>query len=138
MKKETIIAVILGIGTGVIIAVLIIANSQKNNTSQAGTYEPATITPEITFEPKKTEPLLITSPIDKAIIANSSVLITGKAPKGSLIVVQSPYNEIAKKTTSSEFKLDFELEEGENIIEVTQYLDKTIDNRKITLYKITN
>lgn len=137
MKKETIIAIILGVGTGIIIAILIIINTQKNSTSTDNSYQSTTITPEITFTPKKTEPLLITSPRDGSSTTSSTVQIKGKAPKGSTIIFQSASEELAIKTKSPEWSVNFPLSLGENMIKVVQYLDKTSDTRQFKIYKIS-
>lgn len=136
MKKETIIAIFLGVGTGIFIAILIIVNTRKNNSFKLETFQPATITPQITFTPKKNEPLLISSPKDASSTSADKVIITGKAPKNSILIFQSSGSEVVLKTTSSDFNTIFPLELGENTIKVTQYSEKTTDTRIFTIYRL--
>lgn len=138
MKKETLIAVLLGVGTGILIAILIIVNTRKNSSFKFGAFQPATITPQITFTPKKNEPLLISAPKDGLSTSADKIIITGKAPKNSILIIQSPSHEDALKTTSSDFSIEFPLDLGENIVKVTQHLDKTTDTRTFTVYRLSD
>ncbi|OGK16451.1 hypothetical protein A2690_03835 [Candidatus Roizmanbacteria bacterium RIFCSPHIGHO2_01_FULL_39_12b] len=138
MKRETLIATTLGVTTGIIIAILIIFNTQKNGNQQLNTFRSIIVTPQITFEPKKNEPLLITGPKNGATTSDNEITITGKAPRGSLIVFQSATNEVVEKTKSSQFSASFKLEPGENVIRVVQYLGKTTESRELTIYKLSD
>lgn len=135
MKKETIFAIILGVLTGVIMAVLIIVNSNKNTffTPDTTLTNPS-ISPSIKFNTKKINPLLITNPANNVIFNHAKIKITGTCSKNAFLLLQSDSTEIALKTSASTFSIPYTLKTGENTIKITQYVDKTSDSREITIY----
>src|SRR3990167_9439134 len=128
MKKETTIAIILGVITGVVMAILIILNSNKTSKPSNNMLQPS-ISPLVQFNTKKGSPLLITSPANKLISSSSSITITGSCAKNALLVFQSASFESAIKTDASSFSTPVTLKTGENKFKITQYVDKTIDSR---------
>ena len=124
MKKETVVAVILGVGFGLIVAVFMVVRTRPQTTQNI-----KTITNSISNEPTKqinqslVTNLEIVSPKDNAVIKDKIVTITGKATKNSMIIIQSPVKDIIIKNKETNFKVDMPLSLGENIIQVNVYPD---------------
>lgn len=122
MKKETLIAVVLGIGLGVLVAVFMVIQSRQKQIAQTKTVGSIQITP--TVQVKKNSPqevFEITSPGDNAIVSKNTVTIQGKAAKNSLIVAQSPIKNLVFKNDKETFSFEFPLALGENFILITSY-----------------
>jgi hypothetical protein len=54
-------------------------------------------------------------------VTSDEITIKGKAPKGSLIVIQSPVGNEVFKTDKEEFSTPFPLALGENIVNISSY-----------------
>ncbi|OGK14359.1 hypothetical protein A3H80_01765 [Candidatus Roizmanbacteria bacterium RIFCSPLOWO2_02_FULL_37_19] len=135
MKKETLIAVILGIIAGIAIAVFIIKNSRDSSNKSADIILEQ-LTPTITIDTKKTEPLLIEEPDDGFVTEEESVTIKGTSQVNALIVLQTPQGEQILKTKNNSFTFDVDLLPGENKMKITSYSGKNIDARSLTVYSI--
>ncbi len=125
MKKESITAIVLGIGFGLVVAFFLIGFIRQS--SKAG---PDGGLPTIDPKPKTTDvlgtSLEVSSPTDKEVFSKNRITITGTASKGSLLVVQSPLVETVEKLEKDTFSVPFDLAIGENVITVTAYpADKT-------------
>lgn len=121
MKKETMMAVIFGIGLGVIVALLVVFQSKEKQLAKTKLInnQTKTLTPKVKVT---TTPFLeILSPSDKVVLETNSTAIKGKANKNSLIVIQSPIKELVFKNEKEDFEKDFPLAMGENVIELTNY-----------------
>jgi len=124
MKKETIIAVILGIGFGLIVAIFMVIRTGTQNTKNT-----KTIANSISSAPTKqinqslVTNLEITSPKDNELIKDKVVSINGKATKNSMIIIQSSVKDIIIKNKEINFKVDMPLSLGENVIQVSVYPD---------------
>lgn len=132
MKKETIIAILLGIIFGTIIAVVIVSKNKQTQLEKT-----KTIAPTINLESKASvtvapvQPLEIMSPGDGQIFSKNSVTIKGKTYKGSLIVIQSPIKDIVISNAQENFSVDFPLVNGENAIRISVYpKDKQIKSQE--------
>lgn len=138
MKKETIIAIILGVGTGIVIAVAILFATGR------GTLQPkkiiaGNITPTISIGSETIKPLTITTPQDKSTTDKATAHIKGSAEKNSLIVAHSAKSEVTLNTEeNSQFDFDFPLFPGENIIKITSYRGTAIDSQTLTIYYFEN
>ncbi|KXK11741.1 MAG: hypothetical protein UZ22_OP11002000302 [Microgenomates bacterium OLB23] len=136
MKKETVFAILLGIGAGVLIALWVIRGTQKNTKDNDQLVVDGSITPSITISSGNSEPLLISEPQDGYLSSTENVVIKGKSKKGALVVAQSPLQEVTESLTSDEFEITLELMQGLNNVLVTSYNDKNIDTRMLTIYYI--
>ncbi len=133
MKKETVLAILLGIGAGVLIALWVIRGTQgKNANNQLVTDEK--ITPSITISNSVTEPLLISDPEDGFVSDKDTITIKGKTHTGSLVVVQTQIEEHVFKADEEEFSQEIALSEGENTIRITSYDDKNVETRSLLVY----
>lgn len=122
MKKETIVAIFLGIGLGIIVALVIIVQSKRQEITKAKTLnEAGKITPKVTVQNLQFQSLEVTAPEDKIIVGSSSVVIKGKAIKDALIVIQSPVKDLVFKNIKEEFSQEFPLALGENVIRIAVY-----------------
>lgn len=122
MKKETIIAILLGVGLGLVVAVLVTLKTRHKETQKVSPISNQLhVTPTVIAKPMQTSILEISEPQDGAITTTNSVLIKGHAPKDSLIIIQSPLETITLKNDTEDFSQKFSLALGENIIVVTAY-----------------
>jgi hypothetical protein len=81
----------------------------------------------------------VSEPETGTIITDKTVKITGKAPKDSLIIAQSPANTITTRNDKEDFSIDFPLAFGENVIRLTVYpKDPTIAlaEKEIKIYQL--
>lgn len=121
MKKETSVAIAMGIIFGLVFSLLVIANTQKNQTVSQKT------TPQKTRPVKKVEqqvvaqPIIVSYPNDGAIIEGDSVTIKGKTDKGSFIVIQTQAKDLSFTTKTEDFEYDIPLTLGENVIHLSSY-----------------
>lgn len=124
MKKETVIAVILGIGFGLIVAIFMVIRTRPQTAKNIKTIaNSVSNTPTGQVNQSFVTNLEIVSPKDNTIIKDNIVTITGKATKNSMIIIQSPVKDIIIKNKDVNFKVDMPLSIGENIIQVNIYPD---------------
>lgn len=121
MKKETIIAVVLGIGLGILVAVGIVIKNRQFEIQKMKAISLTQITPTPFSRNISTETLEITEPQTGAIITTNSVSIKGKVSKGSLIVIQSQLKTQVIKDAPEELSVTFPLALGENSIDIVTY-----------------
>jgi hypothetical protein len=117
MRKETLIAIILGIAAGIGIAFFLVhqsGNSPKNNNVILDK-----ITPTVAIDTSEIEPLIIQSPESGLVTNKSDIELTIAAPKESLIVIQSLIQEITLKNSQRSVTQKIKLVPGENIIKIT-------------------
>ncbi len=120
MKKETSIAIVMGIGFGLVFSFLVIANTQKNQSVSQKTTAQKT-RPVTTEQQTTTQPITISEPSDGAIIAEPSVTIKGKTDKNSFIVFQTQIKDYSFTTKSENFEYSVPLSLGENVIHINAY-----------------
>jgi len=141
MKKETVIAIIFGVGLGVVLAIFFIMRSKENQLTKAKPINnlSKTITPKLKMVATPT--LEILEPVDNSIVSSNSINIKGKANKNALIVINSPVKDIVFKNDKGDFKIDFPLALGENVIQLTVYPDDKSGssiNKTLQIYYLTN
>ena len=122
MKKETLVAIFLGLFFGGILAVFISLKSKDIELS----------TNKVIAPPKEKvssansngieiQPLELSEPADNAIFNKNLIRFKGTAAKGSLIIIQSPIKNLVVNNTSEKFDLEFPLALGENSIKIVVY-----------------
>ena len=122
MRKETIIAVILGIGFGSVLALFLIAKNKEIQLNKNKVIAPTGLNTQSTIKDNVVATSLsIAEPADGAIFDKNSVAIKGKVTKGSLIVIQSPIKDVAFTNEKEDFSVDFPLALGENVIKLVVY-----------------
>ena len=128
MKKETVIAIVFGLILGGIVAIAILFKGKDIELTKNKAIGPKGTEQALLGEPlKQTQSLELTSPGDDTIVDKNSIVLTGKMEKGSLLVIQSPIRDTTVRLTGNDFKIDFPLALGENVIEIVAYpKDKTM------------
>lgn len=134
MKKESIVAILVGFGLGLTAALAILVLPQKISNFQLDipfitqqdkvpvrvdqNGSTPTITPTL-------EKLVVTEPEDRLITQKSSLTVAGTAASKSLVVLLT-INNTAATTTDEEGKFEFkaDLDEGRNDIQVVAYPEK--------------
>lgn len=135
MKRETIIAIVLGIVMGALIAIILILNVREKAIKEKKiiTTEP---TPTFIKEKEEVQALEVTSPKTGSFTDTSTVTIKGKAKKNSLIVLNSPTSEKSIRAENSEFSVVFPLSLGQNIIKITAYENGQVEEKTLQVLMI--
>lgn len=120
MKKETSLAIVMGIGFGLLFSFIVIMNTQKNQSVSQKTL-PQQTRPVTTEQQTVQSPITISEPVDGAIVEDASVTLKGKTDKDSFIIVQTQSQDISFTTKSTDFEQDIPLTLGENVIHISAY-----------------
>lgn len=122
MKKETMVAIFLGLLFGGVVAVFISFKSKDIELAKNKVIAPP---PNKVSSPNssgmKLLSLELTEPADRAIVENNTVRLKGTALKDSLIVIQSPIKNLIVSNKQEKFDLEFPLALGENSIKIVVY-----------------
>ncbi len=122
MKKETIFAVFLGIVFGGLLGLFLITKNKEIQLNKNKVIAPKDINDRSAAQTNLNfQPLEISEPKDGEIVDNASITIKGKATKNSLVVIQSPVKDLVFTNDKEDFKVDFPLALGENIIRAVIY-----------------
>ncbi|KKQ02218.1 MAG: hypothetical protein US11_C0001G0177 [Candidatus Roizmanbacteria bacterium GW2011_GWA2_36_23] len=122
MKKETLTAVIFGIILGSLLGFFLIVKSKARSLKNTKTFSPKiSITPSAKSMNSEFQFLEIEQPESGTITDKNTIKVKGKAPKSSLIVIQTQIKELIIKNDKGEFSFDIPLALGENIIHISMY-----------------
>lgn len=122
MKKETTIAVILGVAFGTLLGLYLITKNKEMQLSKNKVIAPTGIENKAPSPGQINFQLLeISAPQDGEILETNSVTIKGKITKNSLIVIQSPIKESVFNNNKEDFSINFPLALGENVIKIVAY-----------------
>lgn len=135
MKKETLIAVSLGILMGAIVAVLLIFNVREKAAKEKKIISPKP-TPTIVAVKFDSQAFEISKPATESYTDKNTIQIEGKAPKNALLIFQSAAGEKVIQVETNEFKTDFPLILGQNQIKITSYNKNEIDEKKLQIFYI--
>ena len=122
MKKETIIAIFLGLLFGGVVAVFISLKSKDIELSTNKVIAPSKekiLSPNLTGTEIQT--LELSEPANNAIFEKDIIRFKGIAAKNSLIIIQSPIKDLVVKNIQGKFNLEFPLALGENSIKIVVY-----------------
>ena len=122
MKKETMVAIFLGLLFGGVVAVFISFKSKDIELAKNKVIAPLkgkTISPNLSGTEIK--PFELSEPADNSIVEINSVHLKGTAPKNSLIIIQSPIKDLIVNNKQEKFDLEFPLALGENSIKIVVY-----------------
>lgn len=126
MRKEVSLAVIIGIILGAIILYGInLANQSTKNLPQ-NTKTTTTPSPTLTKEGstdtnKNGNKISVTSHVNNQVVFENKITLVGKANANSTVaVVSSLTEEIIQSNATGAFSITIDLEQGENIIELSQ------------------
>ena len=136
MKKETLMAIFLGIVFGLFFAFFIVKNLSQNQAEKVKNL--VSEKKEVSISPIKTsvsKVLTVNKPRNSIIVHQDQITIEGEADKNSLIVVQSPIKDMVFQNKNEKFKFDFPLALGENIIKIVAYpKNHNLRNQEKTLF----
>jgi len=122
MKKETLIAIFLGIFFGAVLGFFLILKNKEIQINKNKAIAPTGVE---TKSLKQTEinfqALEVSEPNDSSITDKNSVFLKGKVTKNSLILIQSPIKDIVFRNEKEEFQIEFPLALGENVIKIVAY-----------------
>jgi len=123
MKKETTIAIFLGITFGIVLSLIMISRTRgksisiltkKNTNEQSQIVTPVPQTGNIfSFE--------VTNPSNNVIVNQKFITISGNISANSLIMIQSPIKDTVLINTKDTFSAEFPLALGENVIHIVVY-----------------
>lgn len=141
MKKESLIAIALGLLFGFFFSVMILQSGKKPPKG----IEIKNLSVPTTFpSPYKTKPstatLNLNSPQDNFLTNSSKIKIQGEAPKNSLIIIQTVNDEKIFENKKTKFELDLSLNYGANQISIFAYPKNTQTPlfKKLTIYYLEN
>lgn len=147
MNKESLIAIVLGLLLGALVAfgaVYYTVNKQKkinsainnvaNQASNSGELQPSKIPPTVTV----LRSLEITNPQSGSITQDKSTTIKGLTGANTFIIIQSPIKTQTQKTTTNAFSIDFPLALGENVITISAYAEDSAVpvQKKLYIYRL--
>lgn len=122
MKKETGLAIGLGVLFGLVFSFIIILNTQTNKAvtqkKQMAKSRPAAESRQSRVVVKQME---VSSPNDRAVFETASTTVRIKVEKNSFIVIQTPSQDIAFENESENVAKDVPLSLGENVIHISVY-----------------
>lgn len=121
MKKESILAISLGVVLGIGVGMVILRGTNKtdnkaiarNNANQAQARANRPAEKAVSFE--------ISAPSNDTSVTSKTVDLKGKASKESLLVIQSPSVNKIVKLEADTFSIPVNLALGENVFNITYY-----------------
>lgn len=122
MKRESIIAILLGVFLGVGVGSVVLSQTNKDvkQAIETTTSElKESVKPNRALE--KNVSFSITSPVEGSTVSKNSITIKGKGTKDSLLIVLASSGTKIIKLEKDEFSTDLQLALGENVIDVTYY-----------------
>ena len=121
MRKEVLIAIIIGFGLGLVITFGIWTANQALKKS-ATTEETPPAVEEPVASPAPELSLLITSPEDNSISTEEKIEVSGQAvPKAIVVVLYQEGEKILEADETGNFSTEISLVGGENQITVSAY-----------------
>lgn len=135
MKKEGIVAILLGFVLGGIVSFFIISSNQPKQTLPEAKKAKDNLLIGTKKKTDEFQPLEIINPQNNTIFDKPSVNFDIKLPKNSLVIVQSPIKDYIFQSEKDRTNFQFSLALGENVIVITVYpKDKKIPEQKKTIY----
>ncbi len=145
MKKESLVAVIFGLlFGGLFYLVLTNANffkSEQKNFNKELAQKNIQLSPSPVKKIENTiQTLIIDQPKNQLVVNKNLITIKGKAPKKSLVIIQSPSSEKIFENQKESFEVEFPLSYGANQIVIFSYLKgvQTPLLKKLTIYYLEN
>jgi hypothetical protein len=123
MKKETIIAVFLGITFGVVLSLFMVSRTKRKSTSIANKKNINEANQIVTpiSQSGNVFSFEVSTPSNNIIVNKKIITISGKSSISSLIMIQSPIKDLIVNSEKSVFSTDFPLALGENVIHIVAY-----------------
>ena len=135
MKKEVLIAIVCGIGLGLVVAFVMVRQIREMEIDKGAQIKTNAGKLLLSSTSQNVQNLEISEPSTDAVVEVDTVTIKGKAQKGSFLVFQSAAKDtVSKLGKVSDFSVKFPLLVGENIISITMYpQDKTVRTQEKTI-----
>lgn len=123
MKKETTIAIFLGITFGIILSLIMVSRTRSKTTSITSKKNVNDASQIVTPIPQtgNTFSFDVTSPSNNVIVNKNIIDISGKTSVTSLVMIQSPIKDIVLTSTKNIFSSEIPLALGENVIHIVVY-----------------
>lgn len=122
MKKEVLIAIICGIGLGLVVAFVLVRQIREMENGKGAQIKTNAGKVLVSATSQNEQNLEINEPSTDAVVEQNSIVVKGKAQKGSFLVFQSAAKDLVFKLDKTNvFSVKFPLILGENIISVTMY-----------------
>ena len=121
MRKETVVAIGFGIFLGLIVALVLIL---RMDTTDRQKQKPLALKPSPTMvqiQTKTQQMFEVQSPVDGEVVSVAKTTISLSIPGSSLVIIQSPTQEIVFTAEAGKIEKELPLSLGENIIRVTLY-----------------
>ncbi len=139
MKKDVIIAVLIGFVIGIAAAFSAIKITSFLQISKLAKIEEVkiTVTPAPALDEKKVTPALeISSPSDGTILETETVEVSGKSQDQNIIVVENELEtKIVQTSNEGTFSAQIKLAQGQNNIQITSYAnEKEEETKNIQLF----
>lgn len=128
MKKEVLVAIVCGIGLGLIVAFVMVRQIHEMEIDKEAQIKTNSGKLLLSTTSQNAQNLEISEPSTDVVVDQSSITIKGKAQKKSFLVFQSAAKEsVLKLDSTSDFSVKLPLIVGENLISITMYpQDKTV------------
>lgn len=123
MNRETIFAIVFGILLGVGVGFFVLFQTNREDKAKVIPVAQENQKKQVVKAPVATGQtiLKINEPKEAVVVTKKDTIIKGKAPKNSLIVVQSPAGRDVVKVQAEDFSIPFTLVPGENLINISAY-----------------
>jgi hypothetical protein len=119
MRKEVLLAILIGLVMGLFITYGVYQARQANDQKAATDVQELEQEPEPTTSVEKTGKLAVYNPEDETVIDSSTIKVTGKASASSYIVIYvNDEPTITKADETGNFSKEVELEQLSNVITV--------------------
>jgi len=142
MRKEATIAIILGAFLGAFLSLVFIQKSKTDEIEKRKKIIPTeTLSLNKKVDNSNFQSLEIIEPESGLIVGKKEISIKLRAPKNSLLIIQSPIKEIVLENNQSNVSFVFPLVLGENVIKIAAYpKDRTISaqEKEIKVYYLEN
>lgn len=129
MSKETIIAIIFGVGFGALVGVFVLFQTKGGEETKVipvgVEQDQKKVNPDKPPSDKTMKILAISSPVGAPMVTENTIKIEGTVEKDSLIIIQSAVAEDIQKNKTETFSAEIPLAVGENVIQVSAYSDST-------------
>lgn len=140
MKRETVIAIVMGIVFGISVGLFLLLKTKKEEQTKIIPVTTAVrATPVNAKSATSEQSFVLSEPEDNSITDKNKITIKGKAAKDSLLIIQSPIKNIVMKLDNDNFSQDFPLALGENVIHISVYpkdSKEASQDKTLTIYQL--
>ncbi|MBP6045351.1 MAG: hypothetical protein WAT72_03355 [Microgenomates group bacterium] len=128
MKKEVLVAIVCGVGLGLIVAFVMVRQIHEMEIDKGAQIKTNSGKLQLSTTSQNAQNLEISEPSTDAVVDQSSITIKGKAQSKSFLVFQSTAKDsVMKLGNKSDFSIKLPIIVGENVISITMYPeDKTV------------